>query len=164
MRYEERLVPSAAWWALALGSGVVMGWIVWVASTAVAGLVALVVVALLGVALVARWTLRVRVDDDGTLHVGRAVLGPGDRGRATALDAAGYREVHGPRADHRAVLFTRPWARRGVRVEVTDPADPAPYWLVSSGRPFALADALDLGQTGPDPSGEDPRGTTQEEG
>jgi hypothetical protein len=29
-----------------------------------------------------------------------------------------------------------------VRVEITDPADPAPYWLVSSRRPVELAEAL----------------------
>ena len=29
-----------------------------------------------------------------------------------------------------------------VRVEITDPADPAPYWLVSSRHPDALAGAL----------------------
>lgn len=164
MRYEERLRPSAAWWALALAAGVVMGWILWVAATPAAGIVALVGVAGLAGVAVGRWTLRIRVDDDGTLHVGRAVLGPADRGPSAALDAAGYRDLHGPHADHRAALFTRPWARVGVRVAVSDPADPAPYWLVSSDRPAALAEALDLGHTGPDPRGEDPRGTTHEEG
>jgi hypothetical protein len=29
-----------------------------------------------------------------------------------------------------------------VRVELTDPEDPTPYWLVSSRRPDALARAL----------------------
>lgn len=156
-------MASPAWWALAVGSGVVAGWIVWVATTAVAGLVALVLVTLLVLVAVAAWTLRVRVTDDGTLHVGRATLGAADRGPSEALDAARYRAVHGPQADHRAVLFTRPWARRGVRVTVSDPHDPAPYWLVASSRPAALAAALDLGHTESDPRGEDTRGTTTHE-
>ncbi len=164
MRYEERVVPSAAWWALAVASGVVAGWILWVATTAVAGMVAAVVVAALALAAVAAWTLRIGVDADGTLHVGRAVLGPADRGACVPLDGAAFRHLHGPGADTRAVLMTRPWARTGVQVPVTDPADPAPYWLVSSARPAALAAALDLGHTESHPIGEDPRGTTEEEG
>lgn len=162
MRYEERVVASPGWWALAVASGVVAGWIVWVATTVAAAVVTLAVVTLLALVGVARWTLRVGVADDGTLHVGRATLGPADRGASEPLDTAAYRAVHGPQADHRAVLFTRPWARRGVRVVVSDPHDPAPYWLVASNRPAALAAAL--GQTDSDPRGEDPRGTTQQEG
>ena len=48
----------------------------------------------------------------------------------------------GPEADARAFLLLRPYLKRAVRVEITDPADPAPYWLVSSRRPDELAGAL----------------------
>jgi hypothetical protein len=37
----------------------------------------------------------------------------------------------------------RAYLKRSVRVEVTDPADPTPYWLVSSRHPEQLAKALD---------------------
>ena len=46
-------------------------------------------------------------------------------------------------ADARAYLLLRPYLKRGVRVDITDPADPAPYWLVSSRRPDALVSALE---------------------
>ena len=36
----------------------------------------------------------------------------------------------------------RPYLKRAVRVEITDPADPAPYWLVSSRHPEELAQVL----------------------
>ena len=39
-----------------------------------------------------------------------------------------------------------------VRVPVEDPADPAPYWLVSSRRPDQLAAALRAGLSRPGPA------------
>ena len=41
----------------------------------------------------------------------------------------------GPDADARAYLLLRPYLKRAVRVEITDPADPAPYWLVELAAP-----------------------------
>ena len=48
----------------------------------------------------------------------------------------------GPGADHRAFLFTRPFIRDVVKVTLDDPADPHPYWLVSTRDAAALAAAL----------------------
>ena len=36
----------------------------------------------------------------------------------------------------------RPYLSRAVRIGIDDPADPTPYWLVSSRRPDRLAAAL----------------------
>jgi hypothetical protein len=51
--------------------------------------------------------------------------------------------VAGPEADARAYLLLRPYLKRAVKVEITDPADPAPYWLVGTRRPDQLASALE---------------------
>ena len=45
-------------------------------------------------------------------------------------------------ADARAYLVLRPYLKRAVKVEITDPADPAPYWLVCTRHPEELAKAL----------------------
>ena len=45
-------------------------------------------------------------------------------------------------ADARAYLLLRPYLRRAVRIAIDDPADPTPYWLVSTRRPTRLAAAL----------------------
>ena len=45
-------------------------------------------------------------------------------------------------ADARAYLLLRPYLRASVRVGIDDPADPTPYWLVSTRRPERLAAAL----------------------
>ena len=53
------------------------------------------------------------------------------------------RIVLGPGADPRAFLFTRPFVGPVVRVDLRDPADPHPYWLVSTRRPGELAAAVE---------------------
>ena len=63
-------------------------------------------------------------------------------GSAEALDAEATRRVAGVEADARAYLLLRPYLRRAVKVEITDPADPAPYWLVSTRHADALVRAL----------------------
>jgi hypothetical protein len=79
---------------------------------------------------------------DGVLRAGRAHIAVADTGAVQPLDAHEMRLLAGRDADARAYLLIRPYLRRGVRVEITDPADPAPYWLVSSRRPDRLAAAL----------------------
>ena len=59
-----------------------------------------------------------------------------------ALDAAGKRELLGVGADPLAFVVQRPWMPGAVQVELDDPADPTPYWVVSSRHPVELATAL----------------------
>lgn len=96
----------------------------------VAGLVALVVT-----------TPRVRVVD-GELHAGRAHVPVTLLREPRALDAATLRHELGPGLDARAFLCQRGWVRTAVRAELDDPADPTPYWVVSTRRPDALVAAL----------------------
>jgi len=76
------------------------------------------------------------------LRCGRARIEARHLGTPEALDAAQTRRAAGPDADARAFVLMRPYVRRAVRVPITDPADPAPYWLVSSRRPDRLAAAI----------------------
>ena len=88
---------------------------------------------------------------DGTLQVGRARIEAHHLGRAHALDADQARRAAGVEADARAYLVLRPYLSRAVKVEITDPADPAPYWLVSTRHPEQLAGAVGA-LTGRDPA------------
>jgi hypothetical protein len=63
-------------------------------------------------------------------------------GAAAALDAEATRRLAGRDADARAYLLLRPYLSRAVRIDIDDPADPTPYWLVSTRRPDRLAAAL----------------------
>ena len=95
---------------------------------------------------VATWALlvtapRVRVDER-VLRAGRARLPRAVVGRVRTLDAATTRRLRGVDTDAAAYLCVRSWVPRAVLVEVRDPADPHPYWLVSTRHPERLAAAL----------------------
>ncbi|HET6211447.1 MAG TPA: DUF3093 domain-containing protein [Micromonosporaceae bacterium] len=140
--YAERL--ALPWWLWApalglsalfaaeihLGAGGVRGWLpyaVLVPATA-AGL----------------WRLgRIRVAvRDGEFRVDDARLPVRFIADVVPLDAAGKRELLGPAAHPLAFVVQRPWLPGVVQVILDDPADPTPYWVVSSRRPDRLAAAL----------------------
>ena len=141
MAYHERLIISPGWAAIiaALIGSVAVVYLVWtpwpVALGVTAGLAAV------AVAAVAAGTATVRVEADG-LRVGPNLLEWTYVGDARHLDVEESRRRLGPRADARAFLCTRAWLPRVVEVTVDDPADPHPYWLVSSRHPEELADAI----------------------
>jgi hypothetical protein len=78
----------------------------------------------------------------GHFRAGRARIALHHLGAAESLDADATRRAAGVDADARAYLLLRPYLKRAVRVEITDPADPAPYWLVSTRHGEALVRAL----------------------
>ncbi|MFC7497412.1 MULTISPECIES: DUF3093 domain-containing protein [unclassified Nocardioides] len=146
--YAERLGVPLRWWV----QGTMLVATLWLAVVvAVPGPVAWVVtaIALAGLfgGLWSYGNARLCVDD-GTFRAGRAHIAAAYVGAATALDAAQTRRLAGVDADARAYLVLRPYLKRSVRVDITDPADPTPYWLVSTRRPEDLAKALTaLGQS-----------------
>jgi hypothetical protein len=86
---------------------------------------------------------RVRVAA-GELHVGPAHLPLQHVGRVTAVRTRDKRRVLGPELDPAAFVLHRPWIGPAVRVELTDPEDPTPYWLFSVRRCEQLAELLRL--------------------
>lgn len=90
-----------------------------------------------------------RVTLDGReLRVGKAHIDVAHLGEAQALDAADTRRVAGVDANARAHLMLRPYLKRSVQVAIDDPADPTPYWLISTRHPERLAAALTKATTG----------------
>lgn len=61
---------------------------------------------------------------------------------AIPLDPTGKRELLGPLAHPLAFVVQRPWVAGVVQIIFDDPADPTPYWVVSSRHPGRLAAAL----------------------
>ncbi len=90
------------------------------------------------------WALgRVRVAvRGGELWVDDAHLPVRYVSAVTPLDPPAKRLVLGPHAEPYAFVVHRPWVRGAVQVHLDDPADPTPYWVVSSRRPEALAAAI----------------------
>ncbi len=147
MDYAERLTVPLRWWVQ--GTMFVASlWLAVLAATpeTVAWSVTAVAMAVLVALFVSYGLPRVSVDGT-TFRAGRAHIPLELVGPATALDADGVRRQAGVDADARAYLLLRPYLKRGVRVDIADPADPTPYWLVSSRRPDALVSALEAGRT-----------------
>lgn len=139
--FRERVRVPLSWWVLAvlfagmlaLAFGYYLG-VGWALGVGLGSLLAVV----LGF-----WTAAFRVEvDEAEVRVGRAVIGREWIGAVRPLDAAATRARSGTEADARAHLVLRPWVSTSVELSLVDPADPVPYWLVSSRRPGALASAL----------------------
>ena len=150
--YYERLGVPLRWWVQ--GTMLVASlWLAVIVATpgAVAWTVTAVAMLLMGAGLVAYGGAQVTVVD-GEFRAGRAHIEGRHLGVVEALDAEQTRRTAGQEADARAYLVLRPYLKRAVKVEITDPADPTPYWLVSSRRPEDLAGALSV-LTGRSPRG-----------
>jgi hypothetical protein len=75
-------------------------------------------------------------------RAGKARIGREFLGTAGAFDGADATAERGVNLDARAWLLVRGWIPGVVRVEITDPADPTPYWIVATRHPVELATAL----------------------
>ncbi len=141
-RFDERLsVPL--WWylpavavAVLLGAEVHMGYPGVRSWIGYAILVPLAVLVLVGLS-----RIRVRVTDD-ELQVGTARLALRHVGRVDVVAKRDKQIALGPQLDPAAFLMHRGWVGPVVRVEVTDPDDPTPYWVLSVRDPEAFLRAL----------------------
>jgi hypothetical protein len=140
--YRERLGVPFRWWVQGtmLVASLWLALVVAVPAT-VAWPVTGVALLVLAACFLSYGGVRIVVAD-GELRAGRAHIAAAHLGTAEALDAEQTRRVAGVEADARAYLLLRPYLKRAVRVEITDPADPAPYWLVCSRHPDELVGAL----------------------
>lgn len=142
MDYAERLHVPLRWWV----QGTMLVASMWLALVVALPEPAAWVLSGLLLAGMTGWFLQlgsVRVEVDAeTLRAGRAQIPRGFLGEVTALDTEATRRLAGPEADARAYLLLRPYLKRSVRIEITDPRDPVPYWLIHSRAPDRLVAAL----------------------
>ena len=148
MDYAERLTVPLRWWA----QGTMLVASLWLAIVAAvpdhtgwAHTVGVIGLGLMAALFISYGRAQVGVGG-GVLHAGRAHIPLQHVGEVVALDAEAVRRQAGVDADARAHLLLRPYLKRGVRVEITDPADPAPYWLLGCRRPDALVTAVRVGR------------------
>ena len=136
MDYDERLGVPLRWWVQ--GTMLVASlWLAVVVALPEAAAWLVTAVAMLVLAAVLLSVGAARADRRATASSGPAgPASPGEHlGAATALDPESTRRIAGVEADARAYLLLRPYLKRAVKVEITDPADPAPYWLVEHPAP-----------------------------
>lgn len=140
--YAERL--TLPWWAWPVGLAVagLLAAELWMGASGVRAWLPFLVLIPAAVAALA-WLGRIRVAvRDGELRVDDARLPVRYVADAVPLDAAGRREVLGVGADPLAFVVQRPWVGGAVQVVLDDPADPTPFWVVSTRHPVELAAAL----------------------
>lgn len=138
--YRERLWPSPAL-LLALLLLIPATLLVFVPINPGVGLVVAVLLYVGSVGFLVLSSPRISVGAEG-LTVGAAHLAPEWIGTVTWFDGTEATAERGVRLDARAWLAIRGGIAPVVRVDVTDTADPTPYWLISSRRPAELAEAL----------------------
>ncbi len=148
--YDERLAVPWWWWPVGLAIAVVGA--AEIHGGANGPLRALLPYAVLPglttLLLIVSSRSRIRLAD-GVLHVPGARIPVTALGTVTPLDATGVRRWLGPLAQRGAFVALRPWLQSGVRLELADPADDTPYWLIGTRRPAALVAALERARVSP---------------
>lgn len=140
--WRERLTPRPWMFLIPAGVGAMAGVAMTRITSTSGSWLTGVVIALLCAAGVMLSRGTVAVSPDG-VRAGRATLPTQHVGRVAPLDADETRRVRGPMADPRAWLYLRPLSTStSVVIQVVDPEDPHPYWLVSTKDPEGLCDAL----------------------
>lgn len=79
---------------------------------------------------------------DSELWVGEAHLPLRFIGDVEVIERQNKRKALGPELDPSAFVVHRGWIGTALRVWLTDPDDPTPYWLFSTRHPAQLADVL----------------------
>ncbi len=141
--YRERLSVPIWWWLAAPGLAALLAAELFMGAPGLA--TALPYVVLLPAVVVGLWWVgRIRVAVTAEeLIVDDARLPLRHVARVTPLNPLETRDLLGPNAEQYAFVIQRPWISGAVRVDLADPADPTPYWLVSSRQPARLVAAIE---------------------
>lgn len=138
--YRERLWPSAGLF-IALLLVIPASLLVFLPINALVGVI-FAVVAYAGCTVLLIVTAPVIEVTDTRFTAGRGVLPLEFVGEPTVYEGEDASLQRGRELDARAWMVIRGWVSPVVKVPVNDPADPTPYWLVSTRRPAALVAAL----------------------
>ena len=140
IHYRERLSPSL--WAVI--SAAVAAPMAALVLAPIDTTVALVVGVLVGIGIVALMVAASPVVDvhDDVLTAGRAHIDVGFTGDVAVLTGADAQDARGPGLNPRSWHVIRGGIDGLVIVEITDPDDPAPSWVISTRTPDRLAAAL----------------------
>ncbi|WP_370942761.1 DUF3093 domain-containing protein [Amycolatopsis sp. cg5] len=142
IRYSERLYVPWWNWPLPLIGGALMAATIDLGYPGLRGWLPYVVVEALVVAIILTLgRAKVRITDTELL-VGDAHIPLEFLGEAEIFDRDHKRAALGRDADPAAFVAHRGWVGPAVRVRLTDPDDPTPYWLFSTRKPERVAELL----------------------
>jgi hypothetical protein len=86
-----------------------------------------------------------------TVTKGWLLVGPAAIERAfihnfKALESAEFKRVRGVDADPASYLEIRFWVSTAIKIDLRDPKDKTPYWLISTNRANELAKLLNVAE------------------
>ena len=141
MRFRE--VIRAPFWLLAFIYFLFFSLVVavWAAIGNKPALITWVVSTILIVLIALKSTLVLEISET-ELRAGPAHIELKYLGLATALDSKEMGRLRTRDADPASFLIFRFWRSTGVKVEINDPRDQTPYWLITSKRNNELAEIL----------------------
>lgn len=142
LRYAERLFVTWYWWPLPLLAAVILAAEVHMGYGGVRAWLPYTVLVPLTLAIL-WWAGRARITiADGELRVADARIPLALIGPVEILPVTAKRKALGPQLDPAAFVVHRGWVGPLLRVQLTDPADPTPYWIFSTRHPERLAELL----------------------
>jgi hypothetical protein len=144
-RYSLAVKQSIYWpfWVsllvLALDLSIVLA--IWASLGNQAAIIAILFCAGLSIFFFKFTSLQIRFEND-ELFVGTARIERKYLGKISVLDKKEMIYLRGPGINPNAFMALRFWVKGGVKVEISDPRDPTPYWLFSCKKPAQLAQLL----------------------
>lgn len=140
--YSERLHVTWYWWPLPMLAALILAAEIHMGYGGVRAWLPYTVLLPLTAAMIIRaGRTRIRITDDelwiGDTHVPLEFLG-----EVEIVAANQKRRALGPHLDPAAFLVHRSWVGPLLRVQLTDPADPTPYWMFSTRHPERVAEIL----------------------
>ncbi|SEQ71814.1 Protein of unknown function [Lentzea xinjiangensis] len=140
--YRERLYVTWWIWPLPLLAAALLAAEVHMGFPGVRSWLPYAVLLPLTVALIVRMgSTKVEVTG-GELRAGEARIPLELLGEVEIIAPEDRRKAMGPHLDPAAFVVHRGWVKPLVRVRVTDPQDPTPYWVISTRHPEELAAAI----------------------
>ncbi|HKR50739.1 MAG TPA: DUF3093 domain-containing protein [Pseudonocardiaceae bacterium] len=140
--FDERLTVPWWWWPLGLGVAALLAAEIHMGYPGVrAWLPYLLTVPLAVAVLVRMGRQRVRLSG-GELWVGPAHVPTRYLGQVEVIQPSARRRALGPDLDPAAFVLHSAWVGPVLRVELTDPQDPTPYWIFSVQQAEELAALL----------------------
>src|SRR6201986_1642540 len=146
--YRERLALPAPWGVLAVPVILLLGaYAIYADLSALIVVIVYVVFTAGYVAALLAWSSGVIEVTGGQLRAAGSAL---PLARVTAvqpLDEDQAAAMRGPQADPAAHMLIRPFLKSAVYLEIDDPDQQVPYWLVGTRRPAELAAVIERGRT-----------------
>lgn len=141
VRYKE--VVRAPLWLIAFVYFLILSLVIsiWAALGNTPAVVSLGILSIWLIIAYFKSALTIEVDEN-ELRVGAARIEHAYIGDAIALTPVEMKSIRTRDADPSAYLAIRFWSSNGLKLKISDPRDPTPYWLITSNKADELVKAL----------------------